>query len=317
VVAISTDWRQAKLSPADHAMLEFGEKLTVMPSAMAESDLEKLRQAGFSEREIVGLTAAAAYRNFITRIADGLGVELGKYGDGYYDSQVLRAFGVTGAAVGGTLYADRQAPSREPAAAHRVHSRPGPHTRDARVCWIGSPDEQALAKSHATTASASLPAGLRNLAIALSLKPDTLAATVEFAHLVDMGGSGLGDRGEAIIGVVVAAVLGLSYLGAHHAQRLLDGGATLAELGALADNPAGDSLNGREREVARFCEKLTRAPGTTAPADVEALRAAGFDDREIVSIVAATAFANYSGRLAAALGVRPEASLSEAAQNAI
>jgi uncharacterized peroxidase-related enzyme len=158
---------------------------------------------------------------------------------------------------------------------------------------------------------------LQNLAIALSLKPDTLAATLEFASLVDMGGSGLGDRSEAIIGAVVAAVLGLSYLGAHHAQRLLDAGATPAAVRALVENPAGHTLGGREREAARFCGKLTRAPGTMARADVEALRAAGFDDRGIVTIVAAAAFANYCGRIAAALGVRPEAYLSAAAQSAI
>ena len=165
------------------------------------------------------------------------------------------------------LYADRQGPpSREPAAAHRVHSRPGPHTRDARVCWIGSPGRASAREIWRNHGFRIAPRGVgRNLAIALSLKPDTLArgATVEFAHLVDMGGSGLGDRGEAIIGVVVAGGAGETIVSrsAHHAQRGLglDGGATLAELGALADNPAGDSLNGREREVARLAEAHARA----------------------------------------------------------
>lgn len=298
-------------------MLEFGEKLTLMPSTMTESDIAKLRRAGFSEREIVAVTVAAAYRNFITRIADGLGVELGKYGDGYYDSEVLRAFGVTGNAVGGTLYADRQDPSHEPHSTRRVSARPGAHTRDKRLCWIGATDGQSLANLPPTAIPASRPAALRNLAVALSLKPDTLTATVQFARLVDMGGSGLGDRTEAIIGMVVAAVLGLSYLGAHHAQGFLDAGATPAILRALAENPAGTSLGGHEREAARFCEQLTRAPGTTARADVDALRMAGFDDRGIVTIVAAASFANYCGRIAAALGVRPEEHLSEAAQSAI
>jgi uncharacterized peroxidase-related enzyme len=315
VVAISTDWRKAKLSPADHTMLEFGEKLSVIPSAMAASDLETLRQAGFSEPQIIGVAAAAAYRNFITRIADGLGVELGTAGGDYYDSQVLRAFGVTDSAVGGTLYADRQDRSERAAdSANRLGARPA-HARidDGQSCWIGT-DAESLA--HLPSAISQSTA-FRNLAGALSLKPDTLKATFEFAHLVDLGGSGLGERSEAIIGTVVAAVLGLSYLGAHHAQRLLDAGATPADLRALVDNPAGDTLRGRERAAAHFCEKLTRAPGTMARADVETLRAAGFDDRGIVTIVAAAAFANYCGRLAAALGVGPEAQLSEAARSAI
>ncbi len=300
-------------------MLEFGEKLTLMPSAMAESDVETLRQAGFSEREIVAVTAAVAYRNFITRIADGLGVELGEYGGGYYDSAVLRAFGVTTSAVGGTLYADRQDLSDQPGnSANRSSAGPADaRIRDGRACWIGTASGESMASPPPTAIPTSRPEALRNLAIALSLQPDTLKATFEFASLVDMGGSGLGDRSEAIIGAVVAAALGLSYLGAYHAQRLLDAGAAPADLRALVDNPAGETLGGREREAARYCEKLTRAPGTMARGDVEALRAAGFDDRGIVTIVAAASFANYCGRIAAALGVRPEAHLSQAAQRAI
>jgi alkylhydroperoxidase family enzyme len=88
-------------------------------------------------------------------------------------------------------------------------------------------------------------------------------------------------------------------------------------LRALIDNPAGGTLAGREREAARFCEKLSRTPGTIARADVDALRAVGFDDPEIVTIVAASSFANYGGRIAAGLGVRPEAYLSPDAQRAI
>lgn len=318
MVAISTDWRTAKLSPADYAMLEFGEKLTFIPSAMAAHDLETLRQAGFSEREIVAVTAAAAYRNFITRIADGLGVELGISGAGYYDSAVLQAFGVTGSAVGGSLYADRQGSSDQSSAISRSHSPPADaRLRDGRACWIGTAAGESTANAAPNPISLSRPEAFGNLVIALSLKPDTLAATLEFARLVDMGGSGLGDRSEAIIGVVVAAVLGLSYLGAHHAQRLLDTGIAPADLRALINNPAGDTLGARACETARFCEKLTRAPGTMARADVEGLRATGFDDRAIVTITAAASFANYCGRIAAAFGVRPETYLSETAQSAI
>ena len=40
-MAVSTDWRRARLAPADHAMLEFSEKLTINPSTMAERDVVK------------------------------------------------------------------------------------------------------------------------------------------------------------------------------------------------------------------------------------------------------------------------------------
>jgi len=307
VIAVATDWRKAPLTPADTVMLEFGEKLTRQPSAMAESDVEALRHVGFADRDIVAITAAAAYRNFIIRVADGLGVELGATGSGYYDPEVLRAFGVTDRAVGGTLYADRQ---RRPAAAVVCARRPTvgaapARTGDGRPCWMAAATHDL---PDATLAAQATPGKAletpRNLAAALVLKPQTLAATLDFAKLVDGGRSPLGARLEAIVGVVVAAVLGLRYLEAHHGRRLLDAGATSVELGALVDDPGGGSLAGREREAARFAEVLTRAPGTMARADVEVLRAAGFDDRDIVTIVGAVAFANYRGRIAAALGVQ-------------
>jgi uncharacterized peroxidase-related enzyme len=332
------------LSPADFAMLEFGEKLTVIPSAMSVGDVIALRAAGFADREIVAITAAAAYRNFITRVADGLGVELGQHGDGYYDPAVLGAFGVTEAAVGGTFYSDRQvAPGLLPeksakeekaqargqlGSAPRVQLRRNARTRavsaregidrasairaqsrsdDRRRCWI----------DHADVAKVGNAERLPNLAAALSLKPDTLAATVEFASLINRSGSELDARVEAIIGLTVAATAGLSYLGAHHAQHLLDSGATPPELRIMIDNPADAALDPREREVAGFCEKLTRAPGTMARADVEILRGVGFDDPAIVTIVVAAAFANYLGRIGASLGAIPEESLSEPARTAI
>ncbi len=293
-------------------MLEFGEKLTVMPSAMAERDLDALRAVGFAERELVGIAAAAAYRNFITRIADGLGVELGVYGDGYYDPAVLRAFGVTERAIGGTLYGDREKPTTAEQA--RTPSYDGPSRSridDRRIAWIDLRDAQPAPDASSSDAS------FRNLAHALSAKPETREATLEFKRLVDAGGSGLGARSEAIIGLTVAAALALSYLGAHHVQRLLDAGMTPGEVRALIDDPSGGGLAEHERATARFCEKLTREPAAMTRADVEALRAAGLDDGAIVTIVAAASFANYCGRLAAALGVQPEVQLSETARNAI
>ena len=75
-VAVSQDWRTAKLQPNENAMLEFGEKLTVLPSGITEEDIVGLRSHAFTDREILSITLAAAYRNYIARVADSLGVEL-------------------------------------------------------------------------------------------------------------------------------------------------------------------------------------------------------------------------------------------------
>ena len=56
-------------------MLEYAEKLTISPGQVNESDVRRLREAGFSDVQILDIALATAYRNFINRIALGLGVE--------------------------------------------------------------------------------------------------------------------------------------------------------------------------------------------------------------------------------------------------
>lgn len=57
-------------------MLEYAEKITLQPNQVDERDVARLRLAGWSDRDILDIAAVSAYRNFITRMADALGVEL-------------------------------------------------------------------------------------------------------------------------------------------------------------------------------------------------------------------------------------------------
>ena len=54
-----------------------------------------------------------------------------------------------------------------------------------------------------------------------------------------------------------------------------------------------------------FAVKLTEAPDKIEEADREALRRAGFSDRDIWDIAAVAAFYNMSNRMAAATDMRP------------
>jgi alkylhydroperoxidase family enzyme len=73
---IARDFRGAKLDGKDKAMLEYAEKITIAPSEVSAADVERLKQAGWTEVEILDIAAVTSYRNFITRIADALGVQL-------------------------------------------------------------------------------------------------------------------------------------------------------------------------------------------------------------------------------------------------
>jgi len=75
VHAVAGDWRAAALSPADRALCEFASKLTLRQHMMTPADLEGLRQHGFDDRAIHDAVQVIGYFNYITRVADALGVE--------------------------------------------------------------------------------------------------------------------------------------------------------------------------------------------------------------------------------------------------
>jgi uncharacterized protein YciW len=65
-----------ELAPGEYAMLEYAEKLTLTPSAMTENDVQKLRDAGWTDRDILDIVHVCAYFNFRVRVVDGLGLEV-------------------------------------------------------------------------------------------------------------------------------------------------------------------------------------------------------------------------------------------------
>jgi len=75
-MAIATDFRRADIDAKDKAMLAYAEKITLRQSEVSERDVAALRDAGWNEVEILDIATLTAYRNFITRIADALGVQL-------------------------------------------------------------------------------------------------------------------------------------------------------------------------------------------------------------------------------------------------
>ena len=60
-------------------------------------------------------------------------------------------------------------------------------------------------------------------------------------------------------------------------------------------------LTPRERRIAEFTVKVTRAVNTCSPRDLDELRQAGLGDREILSLVEVIAYYNMSTRLFEAL----------------
>ena len=70
------DYTQASLAPTDRLMLDFALKLTQRPASVIKADVEKLRQAGLEDRQILAVVLLTCLYNFMDRLADGLGVDV-------------------------------------------------------------------------------------------------------------------------------------------------------------------------------------------------------------------------------------------------
>jgi len=76
VQAIKTNYTTAKLTKVDRALCDHAVRLTRAPQSMTRADVEKLREAGLSDRAIHDATQVIAFFNYINRVADGLGIDL-------------------------------------------------------------------------------------------------------------------------------------------------------------------------------------------------------------------------------------------------
>ena len=73
---LTSDFRKADLSNDDILILEYAEKITTNPSAITQTDVNKLLDFGFSQSAVHDIAQATAYFNYVNRVADALGVEL-------------------------------------------------------------------------------------------------------------------------------------------------------------------------------------------------------------------------------------------------
>ena len=63
------NYRAARLNKRQRAMLDFAVKLTASPASVEDGDRERLRRAGFSDRDIWDISAVAGFFNMSNRVA--------------------------------------------------------------------------------------------------------------------------------------------------------------------------------------------------------------------------------------------------------
>ncbi|KUF10463.1 peroxidase-related enzyme [Pseudoponticoccus marisrubri] len=134
---------------------------------------------------------------------------------------------------------------------------------------------------------------------------DKLNAFTALYNELMLAESGLSKLEREMIAVVVSSVNRCYYcLTAHGAAvRALSGDPALGEM--LVMNWRVADLTHRQRSMLFFVEKMTRASSEIAEFDREALRDAGFSERDIWDIANVAGFFNMTNRVASATAMRP------------
>jgi uncharacterized peroxidase-related enzyme len=132
-----------------------------------------------------------------------------------------------------------------------------------------------------------------------------LQAFAGFYNDLMLGHSGLSKLEREMIAVVVSSINRCYYcLTAHGAAvRQLSGDSMLGEL--LVMNYRAAELSPRHKAMLDFAAMLTESPEIIAEEDRQALREAGFSERDIWDIGAVASFYNMSNRMASAVDMRP------------
>ena len=73
VEQLRTNYRYARVDPAERAMLDFAVKLTEQSHRCTEDDVAALREAGWEDEDIMDIAEVTAMFNFTNRLASGLG----------------------------------------------------------------------------------------------------------------------------------------------------------------------------------------------------------------------------------------------------
>ena len=113
-----------------------------------------------------------------------------------------------------------------------------------------------------------------------------------------------------VVASYVSIINNCAYSLTHHfanARRLIGDRARSDAIRAALDAGAPErAFAGKELALLRYAGKLTAAVAKMERADVDALRAAGCDDGEILEVNQVCAYFNYSNRLLNGLGVTTE-----------
>jgi uncharacterized peroxidase-related enzyme len=189
-----------------------------------------------------------------------------------------------------------------------VGLRPARQEADGRVMALALAEGELSEEMRAYFAKCDEKIGfVPNVLVSYAHDDAKLSAFAGFYNDLMLAPSGLSKLEREMIAVVVSSQNRCYYcLTAHGAAvRQLSGDPMLGEL--MVMNYRAAQLAPRHRAMLDFAAKLTETPQLIEEHDRDALRAAGFGERDIWDIAAVASFFNMSNRMASAVDMRPNA----------
>ncbi len=178
------------------------------------------------------------------------------------------------------------------------------------MAWIKTiPFDAATGKLKTLYDRVTGPGGnVDNIMMMHSLRPQSMEGHMAlYKAVLHHSGNSLPKWYLEVLGVWVSSLNDCAYCVEHHfagLQRLLrDAPRGEAIRAAIeARNPQLAPLEAAERAGMVYARKLTEAPAAVIEADINALRAAGLDDGQILEINQVTAYFSYANRTVLGLG---------------
>ncbi|WP_298972081.1 carboxymuconolactone decarboxylase family protein [uncultured Roseobacter sp.] len=182
------------------------------------------------------------------------------------------------------------------------------------MTWIATvPFEQATGKLKRLYERITGPGNnVDNIMMAHSLRPHTMEGHMAiYKHVLHHSGNTVPKWFLEVLGVWVSALNKCDYCENHHfagMKRLLgdDARADAIRSAISAADVEAAPLDTGQRAALRYAQKLTCTPGDMEITDVQSLRAAGFDDGQVLEINQVVSYFAYANRTVLGLGCSTE-----------
>lgn len=144
-----------------------------------------------------------------------------------------------------------------------------------------------------------------NVFKAQALNGEQFAAWWSYFNLLLNKEGHLPSQERELVAVVVSSLNACLYCAVSHGAALRLAGMEPSKADAAAVNWRQAPLSERESALCAYAEKLTVMPAQMTESDLEALRAVGLGDHEIMELVQIIGMFNLTNRVSSALGFVP------------